>query len=462
MHGLDRRTRKSVGFPTAVAGSTTLVSRFSSGSLRCMLAEMEAHHRLRAEQLRAASTAFLRVRPAVVACGVLANGTLLANGGAPRQQLLAVGTIMGIGLAAFTLESLALRRRLVSERWLLTSLLLTLAALAFASAWTGGIASPLLPACSAPVVVALAAFGRARQARIMIAAGAGVAAILLVAPPLGPVPGTAPQITAVSWLIALALAWLAIVGLGDAHVRAGAALDALRRGAIAEAAARARETEALGAKVAHEIRNPLTSIKAMVQLAASAPANEREQQRMRVALSEIDRVERTLSDYLSLARPLADVSPELVDLAALFDDLALVFESRAAESGVAIRIDGASPWVLADPRRLREALTNLCANAIEAMPKGGTLTLASVRDNSCVAVLVRDTGIGMSADAVARAGEPFRSDRAGGTGLGLVLARSVARMYGGELTISSTPGHGTVIGISLPLGSGHGENPPRR
>lgn len=427
-----------------------------------MLAEVEAHDRLRTEQLRAASTAFLRLRPAVVACGVAANAALLAIGDAPRWQTQVVGATFAIALTAFTIESMVLRRRLVTERWLSISLLATLATLAFAAGCTGAMASPLLPVLAAPVVVALAAFGRSTRARLVIAGAVAVAVLLVFVPPLGPVPTAAPWIAAVSWLVALALFWLAIVGLGDAHVRTAAALDAMRRGTIVEAAARARETEALGAKVAHEIRNPLTSIKALVQLAASAPANEREGQRMRVALAEIDRVEHTLSEYLSLARPLTDVVPESVDLTALLRELALVFEARAAEAGVAIALELATVRVFADPRRLREAMTNLCSNAIEAMPHGGVLTLASARDATTVYLRVRDDGVGMAPDAVARAGEPFHSDRAGGTGLGLALARSVARMHGGALAIDSAPGRGTTITLSLPSGGDHGEDPAGR
>ncbi|MBK6919521.1 MAG: HAMP domain-containing histidine kinase [Deltaproteobacteria bacterium] len=423
---------------------------------------MEAHDRLRVEQLRAASTAFLRLRPAVVACGVAANAALLAATDAPRWQLLLVATTFAIGLSAFTIEALVLRRRLVSERWLTISLLATLATLAFAAACTGGMASPLLPVLAAPVVVALAAFGRSRRARLVLGAAVMIAAVLLLMPPVGPVPAAAGRIAAVSWLVALALFWLAIVGLGDAHVRTAAALDAMRRGAIVEAAARAREAEALGAKVAHEIRNPLTSIKALVQLAAAAPASAREGERMRVALSEIDRVEHTLSEYLSLARPLTDVAPEPVDLVALLRELALVLEARAAESGVTIALEIAATRVFADPRRLREALTNLCSNAIEAMPRGGVLTLASASDATSVHLRVHDQGVGMTHEAAATAGEPFRSGREGGTGLGLALARSVARMHGGDLSIASTPGRGTTITVSLPTGGDHGKDPARR
>jgi signal transduction histidine kinase len=252
--------------------------------------------------------------------------------------------------------------------------------------------------------------------------------------------------------VAIALAWLATIGLGDAHVHTATALDRMRMGAIDEAAARARETEALGAKVAHEMRNPLTAIKALVQLVAGSSTGTRDGERLAIVLGEIERVERTLSEYLSLARPLADVAPEPVDLASIVSDVASVLEAHAADARVRIEVRAVETRVLADPRRLREALLNLCRNAIEAMPTGGRLELAVEGDADEARITVRDEGSGMAPDVVARIGEPFVTQREGGTGLGLALVRSVARMHGGELRGASTPGQGTAMTISLPTG----------
>ena len=421
-----------------------------------MLSAVGAPERLRAERLRAASTAFLRVRPLVAAFGIAANGMLLVAGDAPVWQIRAVGLTLGTGLAAFVGEALALRRRWVTESWLLVSLVLTLVGLALGCAWTGGLRSPMTPILTAPVVVALLAFGRDPRARIVLAIGVLAIGVLLVAPVLGPVPGQATGMAAVSWVVTFALLWLAAIGLGDAHVHTATALDRMRRGVIDEAAARARETEALGAKVAHEMRNPLTAIKALVQLVSGTTKETRDGKRLAVVLGEIERVERTLSDYLSLARPLTDVAPEAIDLAATLRDVAAVVEARAADAGVEIRVQAVPTRVLADPRRLREALLNLCMNAIEAMPNGGALELGIQCEGDDAVLVVRDEGIGIAPDVAARLGEPFTTAREGGTGLGLALARSVARMHGGELRISSAPRKGTTVTLSIPTGGPDG------
>ena len=417
-----------------------------------MLSHVGAPERLRAERLRAASTAFLRVRPLVAAFGIATNGALLALGDAPAWQIRAVGLTLGTGLSAFVGESLALRRRWVTESWLLVSLALTVIVLAIGCAWTGGIQSPLSSILAAPIVVALLAFGRDVRARIVLAVGVVAIATLFVAPSLGPVPRYAAPMAAASWAVTLALLWLAAIGLGDAHVHTATALDRMRRGAIDEAAARARETEALGAKVAHEMRNPLTAIKALVQLVASGSTSTRDGERLVVVLGEIERVERTLSDYLSLARPLTDVVPEPIDLAVLLSEVAAVLEARAADASVHIDVHAQPTRVTADPRRLREALLNLCSNAIEAMPQGGALELGVQRSDDDALLVVRDHGIGLAPDLAARLGEPFTTTREGGTGLGLALARSVARMHGGELGIESRLGEGTTVTLSIPTG----------
>ncbi len=417
-----------------------------------MLLVVGAPERLRAERLRAASTAFLRVRPLVVVFGVVANAALLVAGDAPAWQVRAVGLTLGTGLAVFVAESIALRRRMVTERWLLASLTGTVVVLALGCAWTGGLRSPMSPIVTAPIVVALLAFGRDPRARVVVGTAIAAVVLLALASPLGPVPTHAVAMAAIAWMVTIALAWLATIGLGDAHVHTASALDRMRVGAIEEAAARARETEALGAKVAHEMRNPLTAIKALVQLVAGANAGSRDGERLGIVLGEIDRVERTLSEYLSLARPLADVAPEPVDLATIVHDVASVLEAHAADARVRLDVRAPQTRVLADARRLREALLNLCRNAIEAMPGGGNLGLVVERDADETRVIVRDDGSGMAPDVVARLGETFVSGREHGTGLGLALVRSVARMHGGELRCVSSPGQGTTMTISLPTG----------
>ena len=414
---------------------------------------MDTTQRLQREQVRAASTRFLRVRPLVVCAGVLLNAALLGTSQAPRPQVFAVAGLLALAIAFFALESFVLRRREVTEPWLLWSLVATAVAITFAASLTGGAVSPLLPVLLAPAAVGALAFGRALPARLVIGATATLIVLVFVLPPLSsPVPADRrAAMGAVSLLMTLALVWLATTGIGDAHGHVALALDRMRRGVIEEAALRAREAEALGARVAHELRNPLTAAKALVQLVARAELAEKDGKRLAVALEEMERMERTLSEYLSLARPLTDVNPERVEVRALLESTAAVIEARAREAGVRVLVEVPEALtVLADPRRMREALLNLCLNGISAMRGGGELVLSAEQTPRGALIHVADQGAGLSAEVTARLGEAFAPSTSGGTGLGLLLVKSVARMHGGALHAQSELGRGTRMTLELP------------
>ena len=104
-----------------------------------------------------------------------------------------------------------------------------------------------------------------------------------------------------------------------------------------------------------------------------------------------------------------------------------------------------------DPRRIKEALFNLLANAVEATPRRGEVTARIAARDGLVEVIIRDTGRGMPPDVLARVGTPFFTTRAEGTGLGVLLARSVFSQHGGTLELSSVPGKGTTATCLLPV-----------
>ena len=117
--------------------------------------------------------------------------------------------------------------------------------------------------------------------------------------------------------------------------------------------------------------------------------------------------------------------------------------------------------LVADPRRLKEALLNLAANALEATPAGGTLGLRWGEDAGGAWLTLQDSGRGMSAQVLARVGTPFFTTREKGTGLGVVLARSVLAQHGGSLTFESEEGRGTRVTLRLPTEALHGEGAAR-
>lgn len=411
-----------------------------------------AFHALHSARLRAVGTRFLRQRPLVACVGALGQGLLLASSAAPRAQAVAIALAMSGTVLAFAVEAWVLARRPLGERWLGTSLALTVLALGTGAALSGGLDSPLLPLLFAPVTVALAAFGPRPGASATLGLTAVVLALLAIVPlPFAPIPSPhRGWMTAWSTLLALTLARLGVVALVDAYRSVGERLDRMRAELVDEAARRARESEALGAKVAHEIRNPLTAVKALVQMLARRTADERDRRRFDVVLEEVARMELTLSDYLSLARPLVDLAPVPIQPRALVEEVSAVVEGRAAERGVEVRCEGDAGEIVADPRRLREALLNLAQNALDAMPSGGTMTFAVAPVGEGARFEVRDTGGGFAPELRARlgAGEAFASGREGGTGLGVLMARSVARQHGGDLEIRDADG-GAVVALVI-------------
>jgi signal transduction histidine kinase len=372
------------------------------------------------ERLRVGAR-FLTLRPRIVAFGVLANAACLMSSSAPPVQKATIASAFCVTVVAFFAEAAWLTRHALSERWLLVSLALTLLVLASGAALSGGLSSPLLPLLFAPVVVGFAAFARAAESALLLA------------------------------IASLALLAVGVISLVDAHARIAAELERMRADMLQEAERRALSIEHLGAQVAHEVKNPLTAVRGLVQLAQRKITDARDRERLNVALGEIDRSLELLHGYLTLAKPLADLTLAQIDLRALLDDVAGVLEARAVEQRVELVVSGAAPLVLADRQRVRDAVLNLALNAITAMPRGGKLELTAAAIREHATLTIADDGTGMSAELLAELGKPFKSEAEGGTGLGVLLAQAVARQHGGTLTFSSTPGRGTVATLALPL-----------
>jgi signal transduction histidine kinase len=417
---------------------------------------------IRRAQIEAVGGAFLRTRPLVTALGAALNGALLAPSGAATAQRGTVGALMALLVASFALEALVLRRRAPSAQWIERSLGLTALALGAACALTGGASSPLLPLSFAPLAIALAAFGRTAPSQRIVALMAlvmlGLVALAtgLVPAPFPPLPAVvAERMTLVSASISITLVAIGVSGLAEAHRTASLALGRTRKGVLDDALARAKLAESTGLRIAHEIRNPLTSIKALVALVRRGEIDPRAQKRLEVAEGEIVRIEGLIEGYLSLARPLEDLVPVALDAADAIREVGAVLEARAVAAGVTVHIDARPAPVEADPRRVREALLNLGSNAIDAMARGGTLTLRAAPEGAGARIVVEDTGPGLEADQLARLGEPLATSKKGGVGLGVLLARAAIAQHGGTLTFESERGAGTRAILALPA------RPPR-
>jgi signal transduction histidine kinase len=323
------------------------------------------------------------------------------------------------------------------------------------AALTGGIHSPLLPNTIIPALVSLLFFGPQAASR-WSALGNGLLVLAMVSLPATLVGPTLPDVE-YSVAVLLAIGWnvlmmhMLVGKLSIISARTGESVACLRAERLAEAEAGLQRLQSVGAKVAHELKNPLASIKGLCQLVARTPESERTQERLAVVAAEITRMETILHEYLSFSRPLEDLKPESIALPALVLDVVEVLSGRSEQAGVLVVVDPLGELrVQGDPRRLKEALINLVANAIEATPSGGTVRVRLRRDTSGVTIEVIDTGRGIASDDLSRLGTSFFTTRPNGTGLGVVLAQGVINQHGGTLAYQSQLGRGTTATIRLP------------
>jgi signal transduction histidine kinase len=220
--------------------------------------------------------------------------------------------------------------------------------------------------------------------------------------------------------------------------------------------AHARHVEQLAAGVAHEIRNPITAAKSLVQQMGEDPTARDNVEYAGVALAELERVERSISHLLRFARE-EDVAFGAVDLREVVDAALLTLAERSTALGVAIERDvGTLQPLRGDAEKLRRVLINLVGNALDAFAEAKTpaprLTLQAGENlaGTEVWLRVRDNGPGMDADKLGRIWSPFYTSKATGTGLGLALSKKVVEAHGGVLEASSAPGAGTEFLITLP------------
>ena len=209
----------------------------------------------------------------------------------------------------------------------------------------------------------------------------------------------------------------------------------------------------MAASIAHEIRNPLAAMRGSIQmLRAEMKSDSSETELMEIILRESDRLNRIISDFLNYARPRSIVQSK-VDVGELLQQTFTLLRnsSELHESHVIDALTPDEPVLTnADSEQLRQVFWNLARNAMNAMPKGGTLNAAVVvNSNKRLRITFADTGRGMSPDQVEHLFEPF-SSTTGGVGLGLSIVYQIIRDHGGTINVRSHEGKGTTIAIELP------------
>jgi signal transduction histidine kinase len=210
----------------------------------------------------------------------------------------------------------------------------------------------------------------------------------------------------------------------------------------------------LAAGAAHEIRNPLTSIKSSLQYLESRCREENEKRLLGVALRETDRIDEILAALLSFSRP-TELRKEACDLVALLEESTALVAIQARAKGVDLRtsLPSAPVAVEADGSQLKQVFLNVFLNAVQAMEAGGTLTVEALRAGSGrPLVRITDTGPGIPEEALEKVFDPFFTTKKGGTGLGLSICYTIVKAHGGEIEVRSRPGEGTTVLVTLPAG----------
>ena len=213
----------------------------------------------------------------------------------------------------------------------------------------------------------------------------------------------------------------------------------------------------MAARVAHDIRNPLASMKIHAQLLESrVKGDARSGILINAVLDDISQVESVIRDLIELARP-GEIRRLPTDINALLRTVLRQLDARLLHRRVAAELDlpDRLPLVNIDPERFSQALLNVIVNAVDAMPNGGTLSIQTRATGDAVVINIDDDGVGIDADILDRVFDPFVSSKPGGVGLGLVNARAVVESHGGRITLTPRQPRGTRAMMTVPLGPSH-------
>lgn len=234
---------------------------------------------------------------------------------------------------------------------------------------------------------------------------------------------------------------LTLVHLDDITAEKRRTAEELRAGA-------SRAVRDLAAGVAHEIGNPLNALALNLQLLRRSSSETAE---VDECLRQVDRLNSILQGFLQALRPSKpNLAPGTIadPVRRCLAAMRHLFEERGVK--VSVDLPGSLPPVALDGAQMEQVFFNLLKNALEAVHDGGAIEISFTDDDNDVIVRIADNGEGMSAETVARLFEPYRTTKAHGTGLGLMISSRIVRDHGGDIGVESNPGAGTVFTIRLP------------
>lgn len=213
----------------------------------------------------------------------------------------------------------------------------------------------------------------------------------------------------------------------------------------------------MAAGIAHEIRNPLTTVSATLHGLSRGEVDTERKEMYDLVASELSRVEQTISEFVNFTKP-REPEREEVLVRDVLKSVKILINATAHERSISISVSGDSTLKInVDPAQLRQILLNLSLNAIEAMPDGGQLRFRSYEDQGVAKLVVADNGHGMDKIVRSKLLRPFFTTRSGGTGLGLPITNQLVEANLGSMHFDSIPGAGTTVSLRFPFASQQGD-----
>ena len=210
----------------------------------------------------------------------------------------------------------------------------------------------------------------------------------------------------------------------------------------------------LAAGIAHEIRNPLTSINILIHsMAENLPSGDSHKEDLKVIEEEIHRMNEILDQFLRFAKPATPLL-EKADVSSIFEETLQLLRPHIEKQIIVVEKEFQSlPIILMDREQMKQVFLNLLLNAIQAMPGGGHLTLRgqNSEDGQWIHISIQDSGIGISSENINKLFDPFFSTKEGGIGLGLSITHRIIDQHHGKIEVESAPGKGTLFTIWLPI-----------
>lgn len=207
----------------------------------------------------------------------------------------------------------------------------------------------------------------------------------------------------------------------------------------------------LAAGMAHELRNPLASIKGTAEiLKGDYKPEDKKFEFISIMVKEVERLNRVVEEFLRFARPIPLQTAE-VDLGEEIGSVVHLVKGQAPGVDIEV-VPFSTPSIKADREKLVQVFLNLILNAVQAMPNGGRLTVSASKVDGNVEVSFRDTGSGIPEENRDKLFKPFFTTKSAGTGLGLAISNRIIEAHGGAITFESEAGKGTTFMVRLPAG----------